>query len=98
LQTNAPWFLTGQHLNVTGISNGRLDVIFNSLSRGTLPTLQVKKEIQEILIEQSPIIPIFYRQTYSALNSSFFAHLENIRKDPWELYYLARPGDRPPLK
>jgi peptide/nickel transport system substrate-binding protein len=97
LQTNSLIFMSNNPFNILGFSNGRLDALFTSLMHNAPPTIQIKKEIQEILLEQAPIIPLFYKQAYFALNSRFSAHLENIQKDPWMLYYFARPSDRLPL-
>lgn len=67
----APLFLTGNQNNFTGYSNERVDELFAS---GVVETdeearAEIYKEIQQIVIDELPLLPIDYPANVGAVNS-----------------------------
>ena len=89
LKSNSIYFKSGSDLNLTKINDTVLGDLFAKLKSGTVTSHSIKKEIQQRIVYQSPIIVLYYQISISALRKGFYDLEISILKDPYGLYYLA---------
>lgn len=87
-------YLSYGEKNYTGFSDQRIDELFHELDMATVSSKNdIRTKLQIIIKERAPIISLFYPKTFGAINNRF-ALDENMRKEPFNLYYIGNRSGR----